>query len=190
MPMNRSYIQSIEQQVVHRAIDGLKGEGMAPRPQVHFILEDQPEPHVGYVMSRQYHRGADARTAIAGLGRAAAAICTTQVVLLWEECDLRASLFGPGDHPDGLVTVDATFDSHILTWRPYEVVFGPPGPLGAPTVWPRWGETVQLPAAPLPPVIDELLTTWRTQIVALDPGTEFPAMERLGYEFRWYVYGD
>ncbi|MBL1080290.1 hypothetical protein JK358_38435 [Nocardia sp. 2] len=190
VPIDRAYVQRIEQRIVERAIEGLRFEGMAPRPQLHFILEDRPEPHAGYVMSRFYHRGADAHAAIAGLGRAAAAICSTQLVLMWEECDLRASLFGAGDHPDGIVTVDATFDDHILTWRPYEVVFGPIGFRGVPTVQPRWGDVLQLPGAPLPGPILDLLAAWRTQLTTLDPAVELPAMQRSGYEFRWYVYDE
>ncbi|MFJ4657952.1 hypothetical protein ACIP5Y_42355 [Nocardia sp. NPDC088792] len=187
MPMDRGYIENIEDRIVERAIDGLL-DGMAPRPQVHFILEDQSEPHVGYALTRPYYRGTDAHTAIAGLGRAAAALCVTQIVVLWEECDLRASLVGPGDHPDSLVTVEATFDVHLLTSRPYRSVFGPPGRLGVPTVSPQWGRASQHPDARLPGPIADLLTTWRTQLTLLDPGEELRSMQASGYEFRWFVY--
>ncbi|GAB3204523.1 hypothetical protein GCM10027262_06010 [Nocardia tengchongensis] len=185
--MDRDYIDCIEDRIVARAVEGLL-DGMAPRPQVHFILEDQPEPHVGYVLSRPYYEGADAHAAIAGLGRAAAALCATQIVVLWEECDLRASLVGPGDHPDSLVTVEATFDGHLLTSRPYQPVFGPVGPLGVPTVIPHWGRASQYPDAQLPVPIADLLTTWHTQLTRLDPSNELRSMQASGYEFRWFVY--
>ena len=190
MDVDRSYIQELESWLVTKAVEGLQQEGVAPRPQVHFIFGDQPEPHVGYVISRRYHRGADAYAAIAGLGRAAAALCASRVVVIWEECDLRASLYGPGSHPDGIVTVDATFDGHILTWRPYDIRLGPIGSRGAPTVWPKWGQAAQLADAELPSPINEMLSTWRKHLTRLDPRIELPAMERLGYEFRWLVHDD
>ncbi|MEB3980192.1 hypothetical protein OQ968_02815 [Mycobacterium sp. 663a-19] len=190
MELDRGYIQELESWLVGRAAEGLQQDGLAPRPQVHFILEDHAQPHVGYVISRRYQRGADAYGAITDLGCAAAALCASRLVVMWEECDLRASLYGPGEHPDGIVTVDATLNGHILTWRPYDIRLGPVGPYGAPTVWPKWGRVSQLPDAELPPAINELLNTWRTYFARLDTTSELAGMQRLGYEFRWLIHDE
>ena len=99
-------------------------KGLAPPPQVFVFnrLGELTKLFVGYVTCRPYRRGGDAAAAIAELGRVAAAISGTDLLVFWEEHDIRTSLYGPSDdHPTGLVLLQVTWESHFLTWFPFDV---------------------------------------------------------------------
>lgn len=74
----------------------------------------------GTVTCRPYRPGWDASEAIAELGRIAAATAGSDLLVLWEEFDLRTSLYGPSEqHPTALVSLQATLHSHYLTCFPF-----------------------------------------------------------------------
>ena len=94
---------------------------------------------------------------------APAAVRATRVVLAWEHADLRTSLHGPGDYPNGMAIVVASLGGrHSLRWHPVVLHAGPPGKSELPSVRPDWGIPVTVDGATLPPVMAAVLNTWRT----------------------------
>lgn len=147
-------------------------KGLAPPPQV-FVFNRLGEPAeglVGQVTCRPYRRGSDAADAIAGLGGVAAAVGGTDLLVFWEECDLRTSLYGPSeDHPNGLAILQVTWETHFLTWFPFTTnVVGWRGN-GLPEVQIVPDEPSEnVEGVRLPDPIHRLLDVWRTATASYD----------------------
>lgn len=75
----------------------------------------------GFVECRPYHPGGDASAAIIDLGIIAFALRSTQILMVWEESDLRRSVSGidSNEHPTGLGVVHATRTETMLYWHPF-----------------------------------------------------------------------
>lgn len=166
--MPRRVVKVVQDAIVHAAAASLP-TGVAPQPQIHVIDETLVEQaYVGYVMCRPYYRGQDATAAISHLGRIAAAMCATHLVVAWEESDLRTSVLGvnPEGHPRGLAVLDAPFlpYSHTLLWHPFRYYTndGTPEYLNNPALSVAWGQSSLNPEAPIPESIRSLLLAWRT----------------------------
>ena len=180
-------VAAVEEACVAAADNQMREAGFSPAPQVHLFVDDWDPPYAGFVVTRLYQRGGDAVEVIKTLGTAAAAATATRVLVVWEESDLRASLYGPGPHPDGLACVIASIlnDGHTLHWYPYTARIGAPTPTsaGIPTVHPEWGQPVSTRDAELPPVIGDLLHEWRTS--APDAHQLFARLVDEGYSVRF-----
>lgn len=167
MPPNAMTI--IQDAIVHAAAGSLS-TGVAPQPQIHVIDETLEPAYVGYVMCRPYYRGQDATAAISHLGSIAAAMCATDLVVAWEESDLRTSVLGgnPEDHPRGIAVLGAPSrpSSHTLLWHPfhYYTSDGTPEYPSNPALSIAWGQPSRNPEAPLPESVRSLLHSWRTPI--------------------------
>ena len=157
--------------VFNAATTTLLPQGLSPSPQVFVFDRLGGDRLVGQVTCRPYRRGQDAAVAIAELGRIAAGVVGTDLLVFWEEFDLRTSLYGSSEqHPKALVILQATLQSHFLTWFPFESdvlswrANGLPDDVrirrGAPT------DTVE--GAQLSEPIYRLLALWRAGIVAYD----------------------
>lgn len=179
--------------VVVSAVADVLPTGVAPRPQVHIFDDTLEQPYYGYVVCRRYYRGHDAAAAITHLGRIAAAMCASHLLVVWEESDLRTSIHGgePGDHPHGLAVLDAPFllgSTHMLDWHPFQwrtsdsthVYFTNPA-LGL-----EWGQASRHPGAPLPDPVPALLMSWRAPARFGLDGGERTLTEAVsaGYEFH------
>lgn len=107
--------------VFNAATTTLLPQGLSPPPQVFVFDRLGGDRLVGRVTCRPYRRGQDAAVASAELGRIAAAVVGTDLLVFWEEFDLRTSVYGPSEqHPKALVILQATLQSHFLTWFPFE----------------------------------------------------------------------
>jgi hypothetical protein len=162
--------------VFHAATTALLPKGLAPPPQV-FVFSRLGEPAeglVGQITCRPYRRGADAADAIAGLGLVAAAVGGTDLLVFWEEYDLRTSLYGPSeDHPNGFAVLQVTWESHFLAWFPFTTtVLGWRGN-GLPEVQIVRGEPSEnVEGVQLHDPIHRLLDAWRTATGSYDYDTE------------------
>jgi hypothetical protein len=156
--------------------------GMAQPPKVWMFIEGWDPPIVATISTRPYYRGADAVAAISALGDMPAAIAATHLLVMWNESDLRASLAGPGDHPDGLVAVRVSLEGHLLHWYPYRPDF-PDLDRGLPTTIATWGTPSSHPGAPLPDPIAQLLNRWRQCAFGRsgDPAVVIPQLEAAGF---------
>lgn len=179
--------------VIVSAVADVLPTGVAPRPQVHILDDTLEQPYVGYVVCRRYYRGQDAAAAISHLGRIAAAMCSSQLVVVWEESDLRSSILGgdPGDHPHGLAVLDAPFllgSTHILDWHPFQwcTSDGTPVYFTNPALVLQWGRASRHPGAPLPDPVPALLMSWRAPAPFGPDGVERTLSEAVseGYEFH------
>lgn len=191
MPNNGSIVEAIRDAIRHAAAEELR-LGFAPRPQIHILDDAIEQPYVGYVMCRPYYRGQDAGTAISHLGRIAAAMCATHLVVAWEESDLRTSIFGgsPDEHPNGLAVLDAPFvpPSHTLLWSPFHYYSsdGTPPKRNSPTLRISWEQVVLTSGVPLPEPISSLLLGWRAPPLFGPESVERTLAEALeaGYEIH------
>ncbi|MBQ0829385.1 hypothetical protein [Streptomyces tagetis] len=161
----------------------LRTHGACPRPQVHILAEDMDQPYVGFVTCRLFYRGADAASALAGLGLFPSVLMATRVLVVWEDCDLRTALESPGDSfATGVVILDAGLDEHTLNWHPFDVEVGGTSPHGIPTVIPRWGTTAHYKNVRLPAPVAELLGVWR-EFRQEDIQETAIRLQEAGYEF-------
>jgi hypothetical protein len=161
---------------------------LPPRPQIHLFDEAQSQPYLGYVVCRYYERGQDAIAAVTSLGRIAAAMCASRLMVIWEESDLRTSFMtaGAGDH-HGLAFVEATLLSHAVHWHPFYYS------LDAATVGQgipmKWGPHGVHHQAPLHDPISALLNSWRLPAKFPKQGPDSVAATlaiayETGYEFH------
>ncbi len=179
-----SVVEAIKRSVAKAAADVLPA-GIAPRPQIHVLDDTFDRPYIGYMVCRPYYRGHDAMAAIRHLGRIAAAMCATRLVVVWEEFDLRTSILGPSDnYPNGLALLDAEFpSSHSLTWLPFDYYTS----AGGSTLGLSWEQpSTQLDVA-LPEPIPSLLNAWRAPAPFGPDGVEHTLTEALhdGYEMHF-----
>ncbi len=167
--------------VVASAEQVMRESGGMQIPTVYLFADDLDQPYAGYVRCRPFYRGADAARAIARLGELPASMYATRLLLAWEHCDLLTALNAPGEaFPTALVTVEATFTGHILTWQPFTFTWGPDSEYGAPTVLPSWQRPTSQPDAPLPRPMRAALDRWRALVAAdFDPTTA--GLQRDGY---------
>jgi len=162
----------------------MRDAGMMPPPAVHMLMDDLDPPYVGYVSCRPFYRGADAVQAIARLGTLPAALYATRLVFGWEHADLMTALEMPGDpFPTALVTVEATFTGHTLSWYPLDITWGPRGSVGVPTVRPTWGVPVVHDDTRLPAPVEAALARWRALSKA-DIEKTATKLQRDGYHVR------
>jgi hypothetical protein len=162
----------------------MREAGMMPLPTAHMFMDDEEPSYVGYVTTRPFYRGADAAVAIGRLGELPAALYATRLLLAWEHADLYTALDVPGDvFPTALVTVEATFTSHTLIWRPFDVKWGPNGSLGLPTVIPIWGTPGKHRDGALPAPIHAVLNRWR-QLNAGEIGPTIAALQREQFQVK------
>jgi hypothetical protein len=151
-----------------------------PRPQVHILVEDMDEPYLGYIICRRFYRGADAASAIAGLGRLPSALTATRLFVVWEDHDLRTALEMPIERPaQGLCVVDVRLDGHTMLWLPFNVV-----QRGSEIVV-AWGSPARHDNVALPAPIDHLIETWwqppdDLERTVLD-------LQNAGYRIRWSI---
>jgi hypothetical protein len=171
---------AIEQACLAAADELLRTTGFCPPPQIHLLIDEWDQPYVGCVATRPYRRGADAVEAIGRLGAAAANVVATRVVVIWEEADLRASISGPGDHPNGLAVLVATLTHHVLRWHPAVLHEVPRGRGRWPALRPDWGEPLRVENAQLAPVIVAVLDRWCA--LGDDSDTVFDDLRRDGYD--------
>jgi hypothetical protein len=156
---------ALEGVMVQSAESAMLSSGIAPRPQVHVFDRTRAQPMRGYVICRFYSRGDDAVSAIANLGVLATALGATDLIVFWEESDLRTSVFGPhpeDGYPVGLVTLQATLSSHRATWRPFvNHVLGYRQD-GLPVVRVEWRDSTMQAEGDVPFPIQGLLQRWRS----------------------------
>lgn len=179
--------------VIVSAVADVLPTGVAPRPQVHILDDALEQPYVGYVVCRRYYRGQDAAAAISHLGRIAAAMCASQLIVVWEESDLRSSILGgdPDDYPHGLAVLDAPFllgSAHTLDWQPFQwcTSDGTPVYFTNPALGLQWGQASRHPGAPLPDPVPALLMSWRAPAPFGPKDVERTISEAVsaGYEFH------
>ncbi|MFD5025791.1 hypothetical protein [Streptomyces sp. NPDC058373] len=161
----------------------LRAHGACPRPQVHILAEDMDQPYVGFVTCRLFYRGADAASALAGLGLFPSVLMATRLLVVWEDCDLRTALELPGDSfATGMVILDAGLDQHTLNWHPFDVEVGGTSPHGIPTVIPHWGTPARYEKVQLLAPVAELLEVWR-EFRHEDIQETAIKLQEAGYEF-------
>lgn len=162
----------------------LREAGTVPPPTVHMFMDDLDQPYVGYISTRPFYQGADAARAIARLGELPAAMYANRLLLVWENADLRTALRAVGEAFDpALVTVEATFTSHTLTWHPYTIKVGRKGIFGFATVKPTWGRPVTHQDCALPAPIRDVLTRWRA-LGGDEIETTITALAKEGFNVR------
>lgn len=174
-----------------RAVADCLPTGVAPRPQIHVIDDTLEQPYVGYVVCRYYYRGRDAMAAISHLGRIAAVMCASHLLVVWEESDLRVSMSGgdPDEHPRGLAVLEAPFlpPTHTLRWQPFQLYTSDGTPLffTNPAIDVAWGHPSHSSQVPLPEPIETLLMSWRT--TPFGQGVQRTLSEAVdaGYEFHF-----
>jgi hypothetical protein len=179
--MTEVTVDAVERACLAAADKAMRAGGFVPQPQVHMLIDRWAQRYVGYVLTRPYRQGVDTVKAITRLADAPAAVKATRVVLAWEDADLRTSLNGPGDYPNGLAIVVASLaGGHSLRWHPVVLrPVGSTGESGLPSVRPEWGVPVTVDGATLPPVMAAVLNTWRA--LEGDPGTVFAELIGDGY---------
>jgi hypothetical protein len=156
-------VDTVKATLIDTAKETFPTNAVVPTPQVWAFDSRSDKPLTGYAVCRDYTRGPDALLAISSLGILADALRAELVVLIWEEADLRTSLYGPSDHhPNGMVVLEASRDSHELTWYPFDFTVIGYNPNGLPRLDVRWGKSVHTAGAPLPEVITLLLDEWRS----------------------------
>lgn len=139
--------------------------GFTPIPQV-FVFDRIGEQHlVGHIICRRYDRGADAMQAVAHLGRIAAAVAGTDLLVTWEEADLE----GPSPAAPAFAILEAAFDYHALTLVPfYRRVVGRESNVQNKVKVVRDQPTDTYEGAALPSSVGILLHLWRTCLSAYD----------------------
>ncbi|AFM20085.1 hypothetical protein Mycch_5411 (plasmid) [Mycolicibacterium chubuense NBB4] len=139
--------------------------GFTPIPQV-FVFDRVGEQQlVGHIICRRYERGADAIQAVAHLGRIAAAVAGTDLLVTWEEADLE----GPSPAAPAFAILEAAFDYHALTLVPfYRRVVGREADGQNKIKVVRDQPTDTYEGAALPSSVDSLLHLWRTCLSAYD----------------------
>lgn len=144
----------------------LRRSGAVVPPTVHMISNRLPQPYIGSIATRPFHRGEDAASAIRMLGALPSVVRATQLLLVWEFTDMCAALQDPrafdGSSPNGLVVVDARIASHVVRW--HQCIFRMPGPRDdvASAIVPAWRPPARHPGGALPAPVTDLLEVWRT----------------------------
>lgn len=189
-----------------RASDASLQMGFPPRPQIHVFDSsriEECEGYGGFVECRPYNRGLDASAAIIDLGIIAFALGSTQILMVWEESDLRRSVTGidSNKHPTGLGLVHATRTDTTLYWNPFRPCYRTLSGAASPIEWePAQTHAIrQLPSgfilssAPVEvhsglEIVMQAVAQWRKsprlRRGALSPNGIIKTAEDSGYEFR------
>ena len=163
----RTFIEELQRISLEAAAETFR-TGFCMAPQVHLFYEPEDE-YVGYVSCREYYRGQDAVAAIGHLGVIAAAMCATRLLVVWEESDLRTSIYGPPPHsyPNGLAMLEVSLTEHQMTWYPftstidYRQLSNPTPAFDIHWARPSVQENVELL-----PGIRDLIGLWRTEMIS------------------------
>lgn len=142
--------------------------GFCMAPQVHLFFEPDDE-YIGYVSCREYYRGQDAVAAIGHLGVIAAAMCATRLLVVWEESDLRTSIFGPSAtvYANGLALLETSLTDHEITRHPFRYTNGhaqPPSLTAYLDI--QWGQPSTQAKVDLLPGTRDLIDSWRAEMVS------------------------
>ncbi|OBB79336.1 hypothetical protein [Mycolicibacterium peregrinum] len=160
-------VDAVKATLIERAKSSFSTNGVVPTPQMWAFSSTSSKGLMGYAVCRDYTRGADAALGIGSLGILADAMHADLLVLMWEEADLRTSLYGPSDdHPTGIVILEATLHSHELTWHPFDFTVVGYNSAGLPRLDVRYGDSSDIKGGPLPEVIAKVLAEWRSRQVA------------------------
>ena len=147
------------------AFDEMLPRGVTPIPQVFVFDRFGEQQLVGHIICRGYERGPDAAQAVAHLGRIAAAVAGTDLLVTWEEADLD----GPSPAAPAFAILEAALDYHALTLVPfYRRTVGrePDGQPNVKVIRDRPTDTYE--GAALPLSVHTLLHLWRTCLATYD----------------------
>jgi hypothetical protein len=184
------WVKRLDEMAVATVDAMLREGGFLQPPTVHLLVDDLDPPYVGYLTCRPFHRGTDARAAIAALGVLPSALDASRLVVTWEHTDLCTALELPGadGFPPGVVVLDAEMGGHVVHWHPMRMQLGPPAAdTGAPTVLAEWGATRHFPDAALPEPVADLIAVWRAprEWTDVEVVRVCASLEGAGYEMRW-----
>lgn len=147
------------------AFDEVLPKGVTPIPQVFVFDRFGEQQLVGHIICRGYERGSDAAQAVAHLGRIAAAVAGTDLLVTWEETDLD----GPSPAAPAFAILEAAFDYHALTLVPfYQRMVGRALDGQARVEVIRDRPTDTYGGAALPSSVHSLLHLWRTCLATYD----------------------
>lgn len=164
--MTDTHIAEVKRITVEVAAETFR-TGFCMAPQVHLFYEPENE-YVGYVSCREYYRGQDAVAAIGHMGVIAAAMCATRLLVVWEESDLRTSIYGPSAnvYPNGLALLDISLTGHEISWYPFRYVNEHRQlPSLTANIDIEWGQPSRQPSVDLLPGIHDLIHSWRTEMM-------------------------
>lgn len=181
-------VDRLDSVAVDTADQMIQEAGLVPPPSVHLLLDEVDPPYLGYVRSREFHRGEDAARAVTGLGLFGSLFGVSRMVVSWEYCDLAVALEEPDADaaPMGIVVLDATPIGHTVRWHPMRLHAGPVVE-GVQTVRPEWGEVRRYENGDLPRPVESMLRVWRTPntMSDLEISATCAEMEAGGYSVRW-----
>ncbi|MFE6282706.1 hypothetical protein [Streptomyces sp. NPDC057877] len=168
---------------IHETAEELMREhGACLRPQVHILAEDMDQPYIGFITCRPFYRGADAATALTGLGLFPSVLMATRLLVAWDDRDLRTGLEMPGEpYANGLVVLDASLEEHTLNWHPYDFEVLGDTPHGLTAIEPLWGTPARFENVSLLAPVAELLSLWR-EFRHEDIQETAIELQRAGYE--------
>lgn len=179
-------VETVAQGSVEGADKLLREFGLCPPPTVHIVSRHLASPYVGSVSTRPYFRGRDASDAVTALGLLPSLLCSTQLVVVWENADLCTAVDPPADvgYSTAIVVLDAGMNDHVLRWHPFEPHLGEGRFDGLQTILPEWRSPAQIPGAPLPAPVMDLLALWREWRVG-DVHAAITELESAGYRTSW-----
>lgn len=179
-------VDAIGRASVEGADQVLRAVGLCPPPTAHILSRHLASPYIGSVSTRPYFRGKDACDAVTTLGLLPSLLCATHLVVAWENADLSRAVDPPADvgWATALVVVEADMTGHVLGWHSFEPHLGVARPDGLQPINPEWREPAQIPDAPLPAPIFDLLKLWRQWRVGDVPAT-IADLETAGYRMSW-----
>ncbi|MFD0316248.1 hypothetical protein [Streptomyces flavalbus] len=176
-------VEALSRAILETGEELMREHGACLRPQVHILAEDMDQPYVGFITCRPFYRGADAATALTGLGLFPSVLMATRLLVAWDDRDLRTGLEMPGEPYDrGLVILDATFEDHTLHWHPYDYEVLGDTDYGTTRIKPLWNPPAHYRDVPLLPPISDLLALWK-EFRRDDIQETAIELQRAGYEF-------
>lgn len=158
-------IADTRQVMLRSAATALLPMGVAPTPQLAVFDERNcGEPLVAMVTCRDYQPGRDAAEAITHMGRLAAALAATHLLVFWEEADLHRSFTQAAQAPpSGLAILEANYRSHQLHWYPFAATVRGYRPSGGADLNITWGAPTSCPGAALHQPVEGLLS-WSREV--------------------------
>jgi hypothetical protein len=179
-------VEAVARASVEGADQLLREVGLCPPRTVHILSRHLASPYVGSVSTRPFFRGQDACEAVTALGLLPSLLCATQLVGVWEHADLCTAVDPPADvsFPTALVVVDAAMKDHVLRWHSFEPHLGEVRVDGLQTINPEWRTPAEIPGAPLPAPVLDLLALWREWRVG-DVQAAIAELESAGFRTSW-----
>lgn len=160
----------------------MREHGTVAPPMVHVLVEELPNIYAGFAATRQFYRGEDAATAIAGLGSFPASMVADRVLVCWENSDLNTALKGPGNYQTAVMILEVDMGgTQSLRWHPFSCQRGPDSELGIPTVLPQWSRPHRTGGKALPGPVRALLRTWQAETLECEFAATIDRLEREGY---------